>query len=269
MEENKEKIEETKQKSSAMTIVIVILLMIGCLVGGYFISESGVFNKKEPKNAENEKNKEEEKEVEKEEELDVKSEHVTKLFENITNANRHYCGYYGLFTNKKMTANDISVYERFSILIRLIYKDYGDTEGKTYTKAEVEKVYRQIFGKDVPIEYDAANSVKSCPSFSYDSTKEIYTVGGHACGGACGPNSNRSQVVKASKKGDTIILDVKVLFADENGHYSDYDKTNKIDITDYSDEAASKVIIEKGTLYKVVFKLEDGSYVFVSTEPVK
>ena len=274
MEEEK-KVEPPKTKNGfgpGFMVILLVLFFIGIGLGfaaSKLLDEpvkEGTTEEKESKEKKEEKKKDEVKE----EELNVDSEPVTSLFENITNANTKYCGYYGLFTNKKTTANDISMEDRSLIMVNLLYKKLGDTEGKTYTKKEIDNLYKQLFGTNVSIQH---GNVKSCPSLTYDSTKETYTVGEHACGGTCGPFSTYGQVKKAVKTGDTIVLDVRVIFADYNLQkwYADYDNTKEIQVpndpeTNGPDPSS---VMDQATLYKVTFKLEDGNYVFVSTEPVK
>ena len=277
MEENKnvEVLEETKantpkKKSPVGLIILVIILMVGCLVGGYFINESGILGSKKDEKEEKNKDKEKEKKEENQKkavEIDVNSATVVDLFNKITTANRNYCGFYKLFTDKKMTGNDLDNYDKSLVMLASLYKK-GSNEGTTYTKQDIEDMYKKIFGKDVKFEH---GDIKGCPLLTYDSSKEVYTVGPAACGGTCGPHTH-GKVISAVEDNYEIEMTVAVAFYDNETWYSDYAKTQKIDnvnVTYENGELVSNIDYSKVATYKVVFKLEDGNYVFVSSEPVK
>ena len=74
-----------KKKSPIGLIILVIILMIGCLVGGYFINEKGLIKLGNEKETKEEKKKETKKE-EKEPVVTnyaVTDEKVAKLIDNI------------------------------------------------------------------------------------------------------------------------------------------------------------------------------------------
>lgn len=268
--------EEKKTKKGlgpGFMVILVVLFLIG---GGLGFAACKLLDEPAKKDNTEEKEKkekkEEKKEEVKEEELDVTSEQVTNLFHLITNSNRSYCGFYGFFTNKKMTINDLDLENQQRIMLDKLYGDLYKAEndvttGKTYTKEEVEKLYKQIFGKDYKVKHE---SIKSCPSFSYAESTEKYTIGEHNCGGTCGPYATSGEVIKAVKKGENIVLDIKMIFSDGDAFYTDYEKTQKVEVPEgqYGPDPTT-VRKEKGASYKATFKLEDGNYVFVSVEPVK
>ena len=81
-------------------------------------------------------------------------------------------------------------------------------------------------------------------------------------------------MVKAVDTDGILKIDVKVIFASldegKDGMYSDYAKTNKIGtFEDNNQDVTRQALFEKGSDYQFTFKLEDGNYVFVSSEPVK
>ena len=266
--------EEKKNKKGlgpGFMVILVVLFLVGGVLG--FAASKILDEPVKKDNTEEKEKKEAKKEDVKEEELDVNSEQVTTLFQNITTGNTKYCGFYGFFTDKKMTINDLDLETQEQIMLSKLYKDLYNAEnsvttGKTYTKEEVEKVYKQLFGKDYKVKHE---SIKSCPSFSYDEGTGKYTIGDHNCGGTCGPYATSGEVVKAVKKGEIIVLDIKILFSDGNAFYTDYAKTQKVEVEadEYGNPNSLSVRKEKGTSYKATFKLEDGNYVFVSVEPVK
>lgn len=271
--ENDNMVVEPKKKSSVGLIIIVIILMIGCLVGGYFLNESGILKENKTDTEENDTTKKEkEKKEEKEESLEVESDLVKKLDRNITTASApYYAGFYELFTDKKMTANDLSDDARGKVIVLRLYDKSGASsltswEGTTYTKAEVEELAKTVFGSNVSYKN---MDIGACPIISYDSAAEKYTVGSSACGGTTGPYHTRHKVVTAVKKGNELTLSFRVVFGDGTKFYSDYAKTNVVE--EDKDENGSPTITDfsKGSLYKAVFKLENDNYALSYVEPVK
>lgn len=267
--EEQNNIVETKKKSPIGIIILVVILMIGCLIGGYFLNESGILKENKTDTKEKDTTKKEDK---KEEALEVESDLVKKLDRNVTTAGApYYGGFYELFTDKKMTANDLSDDAKGSVIQLRLYDKintgaYTQWEGTTYTKAEVEKLAKEVFGSDVKYNH---KTIGRCPTITYDETAEIYTVGPSACGGTVGPYHNRHKVIKAIKKGNELVLSIRVVFGDESKFYSDYAKANVI--SEDKDENGNPTIndFSKGTLYKTVFKLEDDNYGLSYVEPVK
>ena len=258
-------VQEPKKKSSIGVVILIIILMIGCLVGGYFLNESDILG--------GNKDTEESEEIEaKEEALEVESDLVKKLDRNITTAGApYYGGFYELFTDKKMTANDLSNEAKGKVIALRLYDKVNtgngfNWEGTTYTKAEVEEMFKSVFGSDVSFKH---GTIGACPYLEYDATTETYKVGPSGCGGTVGPYHNRHKVIKAVKKGDDLTLSIRVVFGDGSKFYSDYAKTNVLQ--DETDENGSPTIndLSKGSLYKAVFKLENGNYGLSYVEPVK
>lgn len=271
-----ENVKTEKKKSPVGLIILVVVLMIGCLVGGYFINEAGVFtsskDKEEKEEKKEEDKKEEKEEQEKEETIEIESDLVKKLDRNITTAGApYYGGFYELFTDKKMTANDLSDDAKGKVIMLRLYEKTGNDsflkwEGTTYTKAEIEEMFKSVFGSNVLIKH---MDIGQCPTLSYDSTTEKYTVGGSACGGTTGPYHTRHKVVAAVKKENELTLSIRVVFSDGLKFYSDYTKTNVVE--EDKDENGSPTITDfsKGTLYKAVFKLENDNYGLSYVEPIK
>ena len=112
--EEQNNIVETKKKSPIGIIILVVILMIGCLIGGYFLNESGILKENKTDTKEKDTTKKEDKN---EEALEVESDLVKKLDRNVTTAGApYYGGFYELFTDKKMTANDFLKHPRNIVL---------------------------------------------------------------------------------------------------------------------------------------------------------
>ena len=263
--ENGNVVVEPKKKTPIGLIILIVILMIGCLIGGYFLNDSGIFGGKtdtdEPEIVE-----------EKEEEVAIDSDIVKKLDRNITTAGApYYGGFYELFTDKRMTANDLSDDAKGKVMVLRLYdktsaESFTKWEGTTYTKAEVDELAKAVFGSDVSFKH---MNFGSCPTIYYDATSETYKVGGSACGGTTGPYHERHKVMSAVKKGKLLTLSIRIVFGDGSKFYSDYAKTKVIQ--EDKDQYGNPTITDfsNGSLYNAVFKLENGNYALSYVEPVK
>ena len=282
MEENK---DVEKKSHTGAKVFLVLLLMIGCLVLGYYLSNSGIVNidlgksdKKEVSDKSKKTTKSDSKECE--EALEVSSNEAIDLFSKMTSAEGYYCGFFKMFTDKKVTVDSIDPKDVSKIVLRSLYRKYNRTdEGSTYTKDEVDAMVKEIFGKDY--KYTHGTIEGACPAFTYDEASQTYKVGVHACGGTCGPSS-LAQVVKAVKTSNGIDLYVRMIFAEDQSiimtkqnisdvnYYSDFARTNKLDLVrdQYGRVAETLANYAKGSLYKMTFELEDGNYIFKSSESV-
>lgn len=259
---------EPKKKSPIGIIIVMVVLMIGCLVGGYFLNESGFFNKDKENTEEKEKK---DKEEEKEEEVAIDSEEIKNLFAGITNAQAEYCGFYKLFSDKRMTGNDLTNEEKGKMVSRKLYVDtkvgeYFIWDGTVYSKEKVETTLKELLGSETTFTHE---TLKGCPTVDYDASTEQYKVGPSGCGGTCGPYATHGKVSKAIKKGNQLILTVNVVFGDYSKYYTDYAKTNELVVEKDQYDNPKEPDYSKGTTYKAVFKLENGHYALNYVEPAK
>lgn len=268
-----------EKKSNVGVVILVIVLMLICLCGGYFLSAKNIVNvgKKDKQEVEKPEIKKDDADCPKVEAVDVSSEEVSKLVAMTMNEHGAYCGFYKLYTDKKVTPKDLDEKDIARMVLNKVLSLKGNTkEGQTYTKEEFEDAAHAMFGKDFEFKHV---TIGTCPTFTYDSSKGIYTEGVHACGGTCGP-SNISRVVKAVRTDKGMDIYVKMLFigymvnGDTNNHdyYTDYKLTKK---TKYNaSDMMNRLIYEydeitsQGSLYKISYAQEDNNYYLVSVEPV-
>ena len=261
------KVETPKKKNSIGWIILVIILMIGCLIGGYFINELGLLSFNKDKEV-----KEEKKETKKEEKepvvtiYAVTDEKVSKLIENINVGTLDGCnGFEDYANDKKVVANDITSQKAFRIAETAEFFNSGK---ESISLDEFTKVVQKFLSKDYKFNPEDGMGKGKCMSYYYDASTKTFNKQETACGGTCGPMTSY-KMVKAVDTDGVLKIDVKVIFAslDEGkmGYYSDYQKTNKIG----SVEEQIAYLYDKGSDYQFTFKLEDGNYVFVSSEPVK
>lgn len=265
---------EEKKKSSGGLILLVIILMAACLVGGYFLSAKNVINigkANEVKSGKTSNNKKSEECSSDITVLETSSKELKELLLKTTIAHDYYCGFYKMYVGSKVTPNDLDKEDVKRMMLTHLLHTKGETkEGDTFTKQEVEEVSKKLFGKDFEFPH---GDINTCPQYTYDSSKGIYTEGVHACGGTCGP-SNRYSIVKAIKTDKDIELYVRMIFIGEypdTNYYSDYTLTRK---AGFNAEDTTKMYfdhddaISQGSLYKVVFTKEDDYYYITSVEPV-
>ena len=210
-----EKSTEQKKKSPIGMIILVIVLMIGCLVGGYFLSDSGLLNKKsadtnEKKTNTNTKKEKEVKEVEMDwgEGFDV--ENVSKNIFDREKSNFNINGIdkedlimllYSLRSNKSVNFNEITGKE-----LKSIAKKYFNLDEVEFVNITCK--YNVNHGDNVLYIYNSSTDM-----YEYN-TKH----GGH--GGK--PDGIRSFLYSPikTKKGEYYIFSMDI-FYDYNGCVTD------------------------------------------------
>ena len=269
--DNENMVTVPKKKSPIGIIVLMVVLMLGCLVGGYFLNESGVFNK--DKKDTTEKSKGKEKEKDKKDPIvtnyDVMDQKVAGLISDLMQGGFSYGGCTALekFTNdKKVTAGDLDDLVIYHIIEAKEFLNKKDS----FTLDEFKTAMKKYFADDATFEPNSIDyKGKSCPQYNYDMSTKTFNKQQTACGGTCGPVTSY-RLDKAVDTDGILKLDVKVVFTKydsgtEYDYFGDYAKTNGIGTFD--DDIYS--LFDKGSNYQFTFKLVDGNYVFVSSEPVK
>ena len=253
--------KEKKSHPIYVTILIIILMLVFTCMG-YFIGAST--NEKKIINSDNAENKMDNSKKENSNDsqcMNTVSQDIEGLFNKIIKSTA--CNqYYGYFTDKKVTVKDLSKEDKAMIVFRNLL---DESNKDTYSKAEVEEMYRILFGKNVTIELDFTDDrVPGCPIYNYDSAKEEFVHSNLGCGCTHGGTYTTGQVVKAIKNSSGIELTVSMVFADGHDYYSDYAKTKVINSYNF---ALPNDAYQQGSMYKVVFTLEDGNYVLSYVEP--
>lgn len=261
--------EENKKSNLVIKIVVLIVLMVGCFTGGYFINDI----LKNDKSNENIEEQEETKDEQQEEKTPIVTNYeitdtkVANLIDNLLKGSFNYGGCHGLevfVNNNKVTTNDISNLAVYHIIeINEFYQ-----KKDSFTLEEMNNAVKKYFGKDYVFNPNNINyKGQSCPQYNYDNNTKTFNKQQTACGGTCGPTSSY-KLEKAVDTDGILELSIKVVFASTNegkdGYYSDYQKTNKIGT--FNDDQDN--LYSKGANYKFTFQLEDGNYVYVSSEPV-
>ena len=257
----------TKKKSSVGIILLIVILIIGCLAGGYFLSESGIL-KGDKENTEKSNANEEKEIVPVVTNYEVTDEKVANLINNLLKGGYSYGGCSALetFTNdKKVEAKDLS-----DLVIYHIIEINGFYNQKdSFSLDEFNAVAKKFFDSSYHFDPTAINyKGASCPQYNYDSGTQMFTKQQTACGGACGPMTSY-KLVKAVDTDGVLKLDAKVIFTNYGNttgydYFSDYAKTNGIG--KFNDDV--NTLLDKGSNYQFTFKLVDGNYVYVSSEPI-
>ena len=257
-----------KKKSPVGLIILIIILMCGCLVGGYYINESGVLNNISANNSKESKNKNKDTDKEGKEQTETIYETVDSKISGLIQKviGGHSCAELEKFANdKKITVNDISNLDA----VLFVSFDFAKDNKTEVSLEDFTNQVQKYLGKDYkfdPTKIDF-NSI-SCIMYKYDATNKKFLKQETACGWTCGPRTNY-KITKAVDTNGVLELTTRVIYAShdqgKDGYYSDYQKTNKIgDFENYFDDS----LFDKGSVYKFTFKDEDGNYVFVSSEPV-
>ncbi len=270
--------EEKKERTSKVTIcalVIVLILALGYIAydKGLIFSNFSINNSDVSGKDNNSGNKKDEEKNENKDyiiQLDVNDSTVVDLFNKMNNAAEHYCGVSEYYTNSRITGSSLGNQFVFDVAVLNVEKMYGKVD---ITEAQFENVVSSIFGSSYKYNHIP---YKSCTLYEYNSNIKAYVYQTSLeCGGSCGIYDLR-KVVGAYKDDKTLTIEVGVLFVTDNNdntytYYKDYNKTQVV--TDYERETGveyAKETIEnakKGTIYNMVFTLENGNYVYSYTEP--
>ena len=258
--------EENNKKGKGSIIVIVLLILVILGLVGYICYDKEILFKHEvkeveSKNVKNINQKEEETVVTN---YAVTDEKVYKLIDNLMNG-RNCDDLENYANDKKVEVKDINNVKAYLIAEK---NDLFNSLKESITLDEVNKVVAKYLGKDYKFDPTTIDYKGSwCPQYIYDSSTKTFNKQETACGWTCGPRTSY-KLVKAVDTDGILQLDIKVIFASvaegKDGMYSDYLKTNKIG--SYEDQLESLYL--KGSDYRFTFKLEDGNYVFVSSNPL-
>lgn len=235
-------------KKGKLIGIIIVILGLGLLVGGIALS-------KNTGDDSNNKVKESPKEQFR---ADIKL-----LYEAFANVGSNGCDNYKLFTDKKITLDDMSADDKGKVIAFRVYNDTKKVDNNiSFTKSQVEKVAKELFGEKVSFTHE---TIGKCPRLVYDSSNEIYKPDMDNCK-VCDGIRSKGSYGKIVDDGKIIKVTAKVIFAKDGNYYSDYARTNKV----YDGNIALKDIdFDKGTSYIVAFEKIDNNYIFSYIEPVK
>lgn len=268
--------EEKKMRTSKVTIWALAIVLILAL--GYIAYDKGfIFNNSsnstdvvdKDNNSSNKKDEEENKDYITK--LEVNDSTVVDLFNKMNNVSGHYCGVNEYYTDSKITAASLGNEFIYELAVANIERMYGKVD---ITESQFDNVVSSIVGSNY--KYNHIAYTNKCTRYVYNPNTKVYVYQTDLnCGGSCGIH-DLIKVVGAYKDDKTLTIEVGVLFASDNGNntytfYKDYKKTQVV--TDYEKEDGveyAKETIEnakKGTIYNMVFTLENGNYVYSYTEP--
>lgn len=268
--------EEKKERTSKVTIWALVIVLILAL--GYIAYDKGLIFSNPSSNTDvsdkddNAGNKKEE---------DENKDYITKLEVNdsiVLDSFNKMAGfscfvnvYY--YTDSKVTSSSFGNEFVYKLASLNVEKMYGKVD---ITEAQFDNVVSSILGSNY--KYNHIAYTNKCTRYVYNPNTKVYVYQTDLeCGGACGIHDLR-KVVGAYKddRAKTLTIEVGVLFANANADntysfYKDYKMTQAV--TDYEKEDGveyAKETIEnakKGTIYNMVFTLENGNYVYSYTEP--
>lgn len=140
------------------------------------------------------------------------------------------CRYLNYFvSSSKLTANSIPGYVAFQlVMFKDVMISYDTPTPDVILASDIGNLAKKYLGKNYEF---VPENAKECINYKYDLTTRSYKKTQSGCGGAC---EDKGYTVDSAYKQDTY------LFAN---------------------------VTNKGTKYLFTFVLEDGNYIFVSSEP--
>ena len=250
--------KKTNNSVIALLILVIMILFIGV---GYLIGTNNIVKLDSEKVEESEILEK----IDNKSEivvLNVNDEVVTSSMDKILNFG-FQCNNLERYANdKKYESSNISNQDAYTMVE---FKEFKNKNISTITLDEYTKAVQKYLGKDYifnPDEIDISGYY--CNQYIYDKETKTFTSQETTCGRTCGPGASY-QVIKAIEKDGQLEISISVVFSDGNKYYSDYQKTNVI-VEHISD--TTLIPYDKGSKYLFKFKLEDGNYVFISSEPI-
>lgn len=252
---------ETKEKKSngvLVTVLIVFLLIVftcfGYAAGGVRVTESVV---KESSKEVKEKN--ESQSSSKVTVYETTDEKITSLLGTLFSMPGCGTGIETFINNSKVETKDVTNLQAY----HMVQKNHWNDEAISLD--DFQKEVHKYLGKDYVFEATSVDyKGETCPIFNYDAASQTFKKQETACGWTCGPVGTHYLVTKAIEEDGMLKLTLRVVFGDDNSSfYADFNHSKLLDsnVNEYT-----LVPYEKGSAYLVTYKLEDGNYVFVSSE---
>lgn len=276
-----EKLEkEKKERTSKVTIwalVIVLILALGYIAydKGLIFSNSSTNTtdvSDKDNNAGNKKDEDENKDYITK--LEVNDSIVLDSFSKMAGFSCFVNKYY--YTDSKVTSSSFGNEFVYKLASLNVEKMYGKVD---ITEAQFDNAVSNIFGSNYKYNHIAYTNV--CTRYIYNPNTKVYVyqeqpVCDDSSFSCNQDNPDLLEIVGAYKDDKTLTIELGVLFATDNGnntytYYKDYKRT-KI-VTDYERVDGSNIAnntienAKKGTIYNMVFTLENGNYVYSYTEP--
>lgn len=272
-----QKLKENKKHniSKALIFILVMALILALIYIAYdkgFIPKPSTGNNDVVDNKDNDKETDDKNNINDNDlivKLDVNDDIVTNTYNRVTRSTRE-CGVWEYFKDKRVSVTSLK--NEFVYEVAVVSAE--DMFGKmNLTEEQFSKVVSNIFGKGY--NYNHVQYTDKCAKFVYNwNTKSYDYQSDPVCGGTC-TVTNFKKVVGAYKDGNKLTIEVGVLFAQYNNgnvaYYKDYNHTVLVTGLTYS-QPDSFVLDDtednarKGTIYDMVFELEDGNYVYKYTE---
>ncbi len=251
--------KENKKTNNTVIALLVFVIMILCIGVGYLIGTNNnvkVDSKKDEPNI-SKKNVKESKTIV----YNTTDKIVTESMDKILDFGFQCNNIERYAINKKYIVSDIPNQIAYSMVE---FKEFKNKNISTITLDEYTKAVQKYLGKDYNFNPDEIDfSGYYCNQYNYDKETKTFSSVETTCGGICGPRTTY-QIIKAVEKDGQLDITVSVVFSDGNKYYSDYEKQDVIVDHIYD---TTPIPFEEGTKYIFKFKLEDGNYVFVSSEP--
>lgn len=262
------------EKAKNVIIVVLVLAVIG--LSGYLCYDKFLSNDKDDKpvvketkeETTTEKGTEEktttEKEIEVEEKKDVvvysvDDPKISKLIEKL-NIQIECDKLVGIINVSKLESKNVSSLVAYHVALKNEFLNKGKA---TISLEEMNQAIFKYLGADYKFDPTSINyKGVSCPPYYYDKNSKTFKKQQTACGGACQYGTSY-KIVKAVDDDGILKLDTRIVFVGDY-YYSDYAKTKKIGKLGED----LNLLFEKGATYQFTFKLENGNYVFVSSEKI-
>lgn len=276
---------EKNIKIAIVVLTIVLIGFLGFILVDNFLSENNKEKDKpissnNPISSESPKQDKEIKEPE-EEEIEISMELAKTIYNKFYDAEDCGTRFSKYYKYDKVTADDLTNEDKTYIVSLNIAKRMDE---HIFLEEEILKTKNQLLGENTT--FEITNS-KECKNF-FKLNDGTYDLNRYCSGGMCTPDEI-TNIKKATKKGNIISIDQKVIFKNDQNHdsgtgltsyyYQDANQTILLEKRDYIDfdqylEQYNKINWEKYenqvSVYRYTYRdNEDDTYTFIQMEKIK
>lgn len=283
-----------KNNEKKLTIIIIVLIVIIVGLGTFiavnkFLLEDNSKNKTENPSSTNKPipsespkpTQSEDIQKTEEEEFEISMELATTIYNKFYDAEDCGTRFSKYYKYDEVTADDLTNEDKTYIISLNIAKRMDE---HIFTEEEILKTKNQLLGENTT--FEITNS-KECKNF-FKLNDGTYDLNRYCSGGMC-TLDEITNIKKATKKGNTIIIDQNVIFKNDQNHnsstgltsyyYQDENQTILLEKRDYIDfdqylEQYNKIDWEKYknqvSVYRYTYQDNgDGTYMFIQMKKIK
>ena len=210
--------------------------------------------------------------------VDGSDETINSLFDVLTDENAsitdmdHAFIDSEIFTNNKVTVNDLSDVDLFNIIVDKIIRENGNNYQVNISGDKILQDIKDYFGEKVRF---TNQTYDTCPKYEFNTATSTYEYRTSDCSRGNYDSYVLKRVVMGKQSSDDLKIYVRCIFVKNNNGALSFGTTagNFGNLTDYERVGDSFALtmnnFRKGTLYEITYSIKDNRYVFDSINDSK